>query len=204
VEVADVIRRDAGVRLDEWLAAVARVAPDGWQAIADVAELPEQVRADSQYWCDQVFSPAANPHDVPGARRAVHRATVDTPDLVRHEYRSGRLDLSVIEGRNFFLVSLDRKGLDVLRRPVEARPAAVKRLAAAIFRVTPEFGACEPLRNGARICTDEAADPMCIPSWSHRVECGVGGGSLWFLCYKRVSQRTGFANPRQWLDEPGR
>lgn len=203
MRVEDVIRRDAGARVDEWLSAVERVAAGDWQPVADVEALPDQVRADSQYWCDLVFSPEANPHDVPGVKRAIHRATADTPDLVRHEYKSGKFALSVIEGRNFFLVRIDRGALNLLRRAIAQRPAAVKQAAAAIFRPPPEFLVSEPLREGVRASSDEDADPMCLPSWSDRVECGIGDGSLWFLCYKRIPQRTGFANAKQWFDDTG-
>jgi len=193
----EALRRDAGARLAGWLAAVEQVHPASWQ---EPAELPDQARAESEHWCDEVFAPRANPHDAESARRAVHRGALH---LIRYAFAAGGLDLTVIEGRNFLLVRVDRRSLDLLAFPAEARPAAVARAAEAIFRAAPRFRHCRPIGEGGCFCSDARADPLAIAAWSQRAEGGVKGGELWFAVYKRPSQRLGFAHGGQWFDDTG-
>jgi len=188
---------------------VERVAPGDFTPIAATAELGEQARAESIYWCDEVFRPEANPHDAPGARHAYHRAPRGAPDLVRHEYTAGGLALTVIESRSFLLVRVDPGSLDVLALPPPARAAALHDTARAIFRATqagrpPSFPAPGAMEEGARLSTNERADPLLLAGWGDRIEAGVRGGALYFLCYKKAAQRVGFASGERWLgDAPG-
>jgi hypothetical protein len=195
----DALQREVGTRIDAWLAAVDDVDPSDWKPIADTAELPAQARADSRYWCDQVFCRGANPYDAPDTTRAIRCGAGCAPDLVRHDYTADGLLLHVVESRNFLLVSIDRRSLDVLALPEGERAAAVARAAQTIFRAPLSFCLCKPPADGALFCTDPHADPMLVASWAERADGGVRGGELWFACYKRVSQLVGFANPAQWF-----
>lgn len=188
-------------RVAAWRAAVDDVGPCGWREIGSLAELPAQVRADSHYWCDQVFTPEANPHDAPGATRSVHCGAGCAPDLIRHDYSMQGLRLRVVEGRNFLLVCVDRGSLDLLALPEGERAAAVARAAKAIFRAPLSFCHCETLTDGSMFCSDPGVDPWVAASWAERAEGGVRDGELWFGCYKRVSQLVGFANPTQWFSD---
>jgi hypothetical protein len=197
------LRREAGFRIDAWLAAVDDVAPSEWKPIADIAELPAQARAESRYWCDQIFCPGANPYEAPCVTRAVRCGAGSAPDLLRHDYAAEGLLLHVIEGRNFLLVHVDRKSLDVPALPEGERAAAVSRVAQTIFRAPLSFCHCAPPDDGALFCTDACADPLLAASWAERAEGGVRRGELWFACYKRVSQLVGFWNPAQWFCDEG-
>lgn len=198
-----VLRPEAGVRVVAWLAAVDEVGPGGWQIIADASQIPAHARADSHYWCELVFAPEANPHDVPQVARAIHRGGGCSPDLIRYDYEARGLHLQVIEGRNFVLVRVDRRSLDLLALPEPERALAVTRAAEALFRQPLCFCHCEPLANGSLFCTSPTADPRLLASWAERAEGGVRDGELWFAAYKRVSQLVGFANPNQWFRDAG-
>jgi hypothetical protein len=193
----EALRRDAGARLAGWLEAVDGVCSSDWEEPAD---LPDHVRAESEHWCDEVFHPRANPHDREGARRAVHRGELH---LIRHAFTAGGLDLTVFEGRNFLLVRVDRRSLDLLSFPADARPAAVARVAEAIFRTSPRFRFCQSIGEGAHFCSAARTDPLALAVWCARADGGVRNGELWFAVYKKPSQLLGFAHGGQWFDDTG-
>lgn len=204
----DVIQREAGARIAGWLLAIDRVSRRGFTAV-DAAELSPEVRAESIYWCDEILSPEANPHDAPGARHALHRATKSAPDLLRHEYTAQGLGLTLIEGRNFLLILVDRKSADILALSPALRPAAVHHVADALFggragRRGPSFALPEPIVEGACFCTDERAEPLLLGAWTDRVEGGIRGGRLYFLAYKKAAQRVGFAAEERWFADAAR
>ena len=198
------LSRESGARVAAWLAAVDAVAPGGWGRVADPAEIPEGVLADSHHWCDQVFSPGANPHDAPDVARAVHRGGGCSPDLVRYDYVALGFALHVVEGRNFLLIRVDRRSLDLLALPEPERSAAVACAATALLSEPLRFCHCDAFADGALFCTDPRADPLLLASWAERAEGGIRDGELWFCCYKRLSQRVGFANPAQWFSDTAR
>ena len=197
--------RETEARIDRWLAAVDRVAPGDFTPVAASDDLPEQARAESFYWCDEVLSPSANPHDAPGTRHAYHRAGRGAPDLVRHDYTALGLALTVTEARAFLIVRVDPRSLDVLALPPPARAAALHDVARGLFRAhrgrAPTFPEPGVIEEGARFSTDEGADPMLLAAWGDRIEAGVRGGALYFLCYKKAAQRVGFAGGERWLGE---
>ncbi|WP_437601139.1 hypothetical protein [Sorangium sp. So ce590] len=211
------LTQEVGARVAAWLSAVARVAPDGFTPVGRFDEVPAQARADSLYWCDSIFRSELNPHsEAVGARHALHEATDDTPDLLRHEYTAGGLGLTVTEGRNFVLVQVDRASLDILSLCGPDRAAAARRVAEAIFNTGIESntvgvpmtsgpvgcpGDMPELEEGMTIASNPAVDPELLACWKDRTECGVQGGRLYFLCYKKSSQRAGFANACQWFDD---
>ncbi|XYI00111.1 hypothetical protein ACMHYB_10330 [Sorangium sp. So ce1128] len=211
--------QDIEARVAAWLSAVARVPPDGFTPVERFDDVPAQARADSFYWCDSIFRSELNPHnEALGARHAFHAATDDTPDLLRHELTAGGLELTVTEGRNFVLVQVERSSLDVLSLCGPDRAAAVRRVAEALFNTGVESNtvgvpsAAGPvlcpvprevadLEEGTVLSSNPAADPDLLACWKDRTECGVQGGRLYFLCYKKSSQRAGFANAWQWFDD---
>ncbi|XXT21783.1 hypothetical protein WME94_09505 [Sorangium sp. So ce429] len=217
--------QDIDARVAAWLSAVARVPPDGFTPVERFDDVPAQARADSFYWCDAIFRSELNPHnEALGARHAFHAATDDTPDLLRHELAAGGLELTVTEGRNFILVQVERSSLDILSLCGPDRAAAVRRVAEALFNtgvesntvgvpaaagppaagpaLCPVPGEVPPdLEEGAVFSSNPAVDPDLLACWKDRTECGVQGGRLYFLCYKKSSQRVGFANAWQWFDD---
>jgi hypothetical protein len=215
VSADDLLGRDAEERLSAWLAAVARVPPEGFTPVERFDEISGPARADSWFWCDSIFAQEVNPHnEALRPRHAFHVATEDTPDLLRHEYSAGGLDLVVTEGRNFMLVQVARGSIDILALCGPDRAAAVRRLEQAIFNggrgavlAGPLGEACAPLEvppvieEGTTFSSNPAADPTLLACWKDRTECGVQGGCLYFLCYKKSAQRAGFENARQWFDD---
>ena len=202
--------REAAARVERWLAAVERVAPGDFTAVAASDALPEQARAESFYWCDEVFSPEANPHDAPGRPARVP----PRPERTRRTWcatttRRSALGLTVIEGRSFLLVRVDPRSLDVLALAPPARPSALHDVARRIFRAprggrAHTFPAPGAIQEGARFSTDDRADPMLLAAWDGRIEAGVRGGALYFLCYKKAAQRVGFASGERWLGDAPR
>ena len=202
----EALKREAEDRLNRWLAAVEGIPRGDYTMVAGLEELPAQVRADSCYWCDHVFSPEANPHDAPDARHGYHLAGDGAPDLLRHEYSASGLALTVIEGRNFLLVRVARGSLDIPALPAEARAPALQRAAALLFRApwrrcTPSFQPPEALAEGDTFSSDVGADPLLLSCWTERVDGGIRGGELYFVSYKKPAQRTGFAHAEAWFDE---
>lgn len=194
MKTLDPQERDASARILAWLAAVDQASSEAWTEIQDLAEIPAQVRADSEFFCDHIFTPAANPHDACGVRRALHQGGIH---LLRHTYDAGGLALSVLEGRNFVLVRVARASLDVVDT---ADHDALTRVAARIFQAPPRFDACELLHEGTLLCSS-SADPLSLDSCRDRIDGGVRDGEVWFLCYKRCAQRLGFAHAGQWFDD---
>lgn len=216
MNMVEALGRDVEARVTAWLAAVARVPPDGFTPVERMEDIADQARADSWFWCDSIFREEANPHGASvSARHAYHLATSDTPDLLRHEYTAVGRKLVVTEGRNFILVEVDRSSLDLLSLCGEDRAAAVREIAGSLFNLGSEVAAmgpaggsaCAPLEvpenldEGVMFSSNPAADPELLSCWRDRTECGVRGGSLYFLCYKKASQCVGYANPQQWFDD---
>ncbi|WP_437678658.1 hypothetical protein [Sorangium sp. So ce131] len=210
-----ILGKDVEARVAAWIAAVGRVPPGGFTPVERAEDLPAQARADSFFWCDTIFRSEANPHnEALGARHALHAATADTPDLVRHEYSAGGLELTVTEGRNFVLVQVDRSSVDILSLCGPDRVDAVRRVADSIFNPGGAYTldpavpvACPPpgetpvLDEGTGFSSNPAVDPDLLACWRDRTECGVKEGRLYFLCYKKSSQRAGYANASQWFDD---
>jgi hypothetical protein len=201
VEDRDVVRRHAKARITRWLSAVDRASARAFEEIAGPDDIAEQARAESEYWCDEVFSPEANPHDAKAVRRCAHRAPRGGPDLLRHQYEAAGLAVTVTEGRNFLLIEIDRRSLDLLSLPKERRAGAIRRVARALFRgaSVPSSRLPRELEEGAHFTTDEGAEPMLLPSWRHRIDGGIRSGRLYFLVYKKVPQRIGFARDDRWF-----
>lgn len=201
MDTNDSVRRAAAERVAAWVAAVERVEREhGWIPV-DPAEIPAHVCADSQYWCDRVLAAGLSPHDATCARRFVHAGEAD---MLRHDYTAAGMDLTIVESRNSLLVRVSRGSLDLTAIPEADRPAVIARTAAALFRAPLRFCHCDGVREGELFCTDFTADPALVASWAERADGVVAGGALWFVCYKRVSQLVGFANPSQWFSDAAR
>jgi hypothetical protein len=107
----------------------------------------------------------------------------------------------VTEGRNFLLVEIDRRSLDLSRLPEERRRGAIRRVARALFRGAniPSSRLPPHLTEGARFSTDEHAEPMLLSSWRDRIDGGIRSGRLYFLVYKKMPQRIGFGRDDRWF-----
>jgi hypothetical protein len=197
-------------RIARWIERVERIPPRAFTDAGRGATLPPEVLAESLYWCDEVFAKEANPHDAPGARRAVHHRSSSAPDLLRHEYVAAGIGLTVIEGRNFLLVVVDPQSLDVPSLPAGERAAAIHDVAARIFRPpggrarTKDFVLPSEIGEGACFSTSASAEPLLLAAWHERVEGGIRGGRLYFLCYKKTAQQIGFAEEERWFDHARR
>lgn len=187
-----------------WLTVVDRAAAGDWVALPDFDALPPRVRGDSSMWSERFFTPAASPAAQAHAVRGFHRATALTPDLLRHEYPLGALRLDVVESINFFVVRVDGTPA-ILQVPVAERPDRVRAAAAAILRLDADnhhwvFRLPAVLSEGSRFDTDEAADPLYLPSWESRVDGGIHDGRLYFVCYKKFFERASFRDGDRWFD----
>lgn len=190
--------REAASRVAAWVAAVERVGEEQGWILADPSQIPAHVAADSQHWCDRVLAEGVSPHDAGEVRRFVHRGEVE---LLRYDYTAAGLFLTLVESRNALLLRVDPRSLDILAVPEADRPAAVARAAASLFRAPLRFEGCAVEGAGTLFCTDVTADPALAASWSARADGVCSGGALWFVCYKRIGQMVGFANPAQWFSD---
>jgi hypothetical protein len=200
----EVLQREVGARVGRWLAEVDRAPAASFTKLDDLAGMPAQARAESHYWCDEVLAPDASPYDTPGARHGHRRASRGAPDLLRHAYTAKGLGITVVEGRNFLLVLVDPRSVDLLALAPRARQAAVHEIARALLRAPRgralRFQVPDEIADGVRFSTDDTADPLLLAAWSERVEGGVHGGRLYFLAYKKAAQRVGFAGEERWFD----
>ncbi len=200
----------------DWLASVDRVRPEEYTALASFDEVPAQARADSYYWSDCFFSPQASPH-TPDAdvRHQIHLATRDTCDLLRHEYAVCGIRLVVIESRNFTLIQVQEPSAEELlghRKPECG--AEVLRLAGILLNRSCDSGDFDSgpatfqlpatFSGDCVFSTNCSADPLVLPCWFDRIDAGIHSGSLFFLCYKKISQLVGFFNAQQWFEDNAR
>ena len=184
--------------LTAWIAVADRADGYGYEAVADLDRVPAAARADSVRWCDEMLRDDANPHRQ-APRVGIHRSRSDTPDLLRYEFPMAGVDAEVIEGRNFILVRL-RVG-----PPLEsALLIGWARRVVKTGRGGPEWGSLprEALGEGARLSSDELADPINMPAWSSRVDAGIHKGRLFLLLYKRLPQLLGYPEGRRWFTAP--
>lgn len=190
------------------LASVERAARRGYRGLRDPGELTPDLQADSIHWCDRILASGAGPHDAaPPPRVSVHVATARTPDLVRYEYAACGEDLTLVEGRNFALISVPCA--DLLARLEAERRAAIERIAAAVLRRRQgapgrTFQFPSGAVPGARFSTDPAANPWLLASWEDRVDGAIRGGAVQLLCFKRIPAMVGYLNGQQWFDDASR
>jgi hypothetical protein len=204
------LEAEANHRITGWLAAVESVPPGDFISIADFETLPGQVRADSYFWCDQVFRSGANPHTtVSGVVHSLHIAQKGTFDLLRHEYRAEDTGLIVTESRTFILVQVAPTAVDLLKLSRPDQGTELRRVASQILCVKGgerclRFKLPPMLADGSIISTDPSADPWLLSAWTDRIDAGIRHGSLFFLCYKIIPQLVGFPNILQWFDDESR
>jgi hypothetical protein len=188
----------------KWIDAVDEARAEGFDELGAPGDLPAGARADSLYWSRAFFAQGAGPYEPSQrVRRAIHRATARTPDLVEHEYEARGLHLTVTEGRSFMLVVIAKDSLDILALPEHLRTGAVARAAAALFHADCLDGRCflvpETTSEGVFFSTNPDADPRLLGAWRDRIDGGIRGGELFFLLYKRLAWMTGWLNGSEWL-----
>src|SRR3954452_3792299 len=97
-------------QIAQWLEAVWTAHPAMYQDVRDLNSLPDGARVEqnSRDWAARFFSAAANPYNqTPAGRRAIHHATVDTFDILLHDYLFEGRHLLVHETLNFFLITVE-------------------------------------------------------------------------------------------------
>lgn len=172
----------------DWWQAVEEARAEDFVEVAGVGKLPGAALADSRLWCAEFFRPEAIPYRKElRARHAFHVAREATFDFLRHEYEVGGMPVRVLESRNFTLLRIPRA--DVSRVP---------EIAGSLLKLTGEF-LFSPKTDS--FSTGPFVHPMSMSSWDQRVDGGVRGGELYFLCYKRVPQRMGFPSATGWFDD---
>jgi hypothetical protein len=186
--------------LTAWIAVADRADGHGYESVSDLDRVPARARADSLRWCDEMLRDEANPHlQEPAPRIGIHRGRSDTPDLVRYELSLAGVGVELIEGRNFILVRLQ------VGPPLESEQLVgwatriVKTGRSGPRWSIPAAGA---LADGARLSSDETADPLNMPAWSSRVDAGIHKGRLFILLYKRQAQQLGYPEGRRWFSAP--
>jgi hypothetical protein len=170
-----------------------------------LAALPENLRADSEMWCQRFFAPAADPHLVAKVALAA-RAASGTPDLLRHEYAVGEFHVVAIESRSFTVirVSATPGRFDALAD--DAKKAFVQRAAESLLNLRdPQHSWTLPvpdrLPEGVRFSTNPDQDLWQMASWTARLDGGVLGGSPYFLLFKKVDQILGFYSDEHWFED---
>lgn len=194
------LRREASARVAGWLAAARRVPREDYTWVREFEEVSGPTRADSWFWCDLLFRPEASPHcEAAEARHGFHAATVETIDLLRHEYQACGLDLVATEGRNFLVVEVARPGPEILAGGARSREA-IRGIARALFA---DAGLCAaplcPVGDGG-FAVNPQADPLLLARCAERMDGGICGGSLYFVQYKKSPQLIGYLDACQWFD----
>lgn len=173
------------------------------------------VKQDSERWCGIFFTPAVNPYRAtPAATLAIHHATADTADIIRHEYVSTAMRLRMYETVDFAILRIE-EGLDVLKLSQDKRRAAIAETAGALLNrppaatagASPEttwlFEFPKSIEEGSRFSTGASQEPQVMPSWASRVDGGIRTEHLYFLCFKRRQSGDGrliLLNSHHWFD----
>ena len=187
--------------LTAWLSAASRADWLGYEPVAKLSGLPPPALADSLQWSERFFKEAANPHLTKQPVQAgIHRAHRDTPDLIRMIFQDGDIRIDYVEGANFVLLRLSGTPLNA---------AVVMELAGKYLNVEAEdhkwaFDVRPPLSDGARFSSSPATDPMNMFTWSSRFDGGIHNNQLFFLGYKKHSQRAGYKDGQRWFSGAGK
>lgn len=202
-----------------WLNMIDR-AGGAWVTVTDLKLLPDarRVQRDSEEWCALFFTAGANPHQADAMPViAIHRATPETADIIRYDYASGNMRLRLYETVDFVLLRVEQTEVEPLNLHQDKIPAAITRISrillnkpapAAPSPVSEEaqtwaFQFSPPIQEGSRFSTGASQDPHLMPSWTSRVDGGIRGGRLYFMCFKKRQSGDGrliILNSHHWFD----
>jgi hypothetical protein len=200
-----------------WLNMIDR-AGDAWVATPNLGLLPDgqRVQQDSEKWCALFLKPGADPHRA-GAMPAIaiHRATPDTADIIRYDYAMGRTRLRLYETVDFVLLRVERAENELLNLSQDRIPGVITGIAGILLnKPAPDgpvpvpaqtwtFPFAGPIREGSRFSTGASQDPHLMPSWTSRVDGGIRGGHLYFMCFKKRRSGDGkliMPDSHHWFD----
>lgn len=183
------------------------VPDDAFVPIEDVEQLPPDVRGDSLMWSQRFFAEMANPYnEALTVRRSLNLATDQSTDLLRHEYTVDDLSLVVIETNNFTIISIKGTAAGVLALPEPARAVAVNTLAQRVLMMRGddyhwEFDYPNTIKDGTHFSTAPDVDPWMLSPWSQRADGGLRGDDVYFLCFKKYEQTSGYEDMETWFDD---
>lgn len=182
--------------LNVWLSATDRALQLGFEPVPNLQALPPQALADSIQWSQRFLKAAGNPHETKAAVQvSMHRAHRDTPDLIRAQFVNRDIAIDYIEGINFVLLRMTGSGWT----PADVTECAFRYLNVEGADHKWVFQVHAPLSNGTQFSSNDETDPMNMFSWSSRVDGGIHHGQLFFLGYKKDSQRAGYKDGQRWF-----
>ena len=187
-----------------WLGAIDRVSRNDFVSVENYDALSARVKGDSSLWSERFFTAGANPNaQTTPVKRSFHLATVDTPDLLRHEYQFKQWNLDVIESINFTLVRV-QPGIMNLRDAerlsfISLAAKEILNLQDAEHQWIFQFPA--KVTDGIKFSTNLGADPLNLASWKDRADGGVHQGVLYFICYKKFFDMGDYRDIQNWFDD---
>jgi hypothetical protein len=207
-------------QISQWLEAVWAADPATYEDVQDLHSLPDDARVEqnSRDWAARFFSAEANPYNQkPAARRAIHRATADTFDVVLHDYHFEDMHLLVYETLNFFVVAIDQSGKAISETDEPDRSRYINQLAYRTLKmqgtmVGPDlkdapyewiFHFPASIGEGVRFSTNPEVSVRRMWSWAYRVDGGIHEGRLYFLCFKKPEMTSGkmvTLDGQHWFD----
>jgi hypothetical protein len=209
--------KETGDLIGAWLDMIDR-AKGEWVTVPDLKGLPDGqgVRHDSERWCALFCKPAADPHTAAAMPAiAIHRATPDTADIIRYDYAAGNMRLGLVETVDFVLLRVEHADIELLKLSQDDIPVAITSIAGMLLNkpspVGPATGQAhawafpftKPIQEGSRFSTGPSQDPHLMPSWTSRVDGGIRGGHLYFMCFKKRESGDGrliMLNSHHWFD----
>jgi hypothetical protein len=214
---------DSDTFINSWLDIADRASKNGYVPVKSYNSLPNRVRGDLFYWSERFFSKDGNPHAQPEniemhpetIKYGVHVATSDMPDLLRYEYQAKGLHLEAIESAAFTLIRVKSPN-NILSLKDEERIPTINTIATSILNMedlnSPDqevrhrwnFKFPPKIADGIRFSTDPNANLISMYSWISRADGGIHHGNLFFICFKKHSQKAGFGDMKAWFDPPFR
>lgn len=216
-QAADKSSRETALR---WLDVLDRAEARGYEPLVSLRDLGDAkgVENESRAWAARFFSPGASPY-VKGTRvvRAVHAATSDTFDVLRHEYTALGLDLAMFETAGFAVLRIVRGGDDILALRPRDRIEAVHEVAERVLATRGVYTGRDMqerpyhwrflfpagIVEGGAFTTNPDANANWLWSWAERADGGITGGRLYFVLYKQREATDGrivMLNMAHWFD----
>jgi hypothetical protein len=188
-----------------WIELVDRTPPGDFRPVRDFLLLPDPPAGDSIAWCKRFFQPEASPHNPRNAaRHSYHLANATGIDLLRHEYATGGMQVTVTEGVNFLFVQTPPPDPAQLRE--KGWPPLIDAAAHALLNMTgPQhcwaFQHPESVTEGTLVSTNPSARITFMAHCTGRADTVIHQGGALFVCYKKRSQNVGFLHGAQWFPE---
>jgi hypothetical protein len=192
---------------------------DGIHELADIPALPDaaRVEGESKVWAERFFRTEASPWRRFSRRdHSYHLAVAktETPDVLLHAYKHGRLDLRVYEAANSMLVSVEDGASDLPSLDAPKQHERIREIAGEILKMEgtrQNYGRLPlPYRwdlqfEGLTFSSDPSVDLdwWRMEGWWRRIDGGIANGKLYFLLYKQRPDTTGrrvVLDEEHWFD----